>query len=191
MPKAFFKNPKNLIFLGAFLFIFAFILSLYTMYYSSPRFELKRSVDVALKNNSLELLNFVFPRDIGERVYYNLDLKSTKPFSVTLDFMDKEGIVMMSKKFLSRNSLMNEKGSVLLYRSPYSLKILLEGSSGAIVSGEIHLRYSIINISFLAVFSIGSAIFSLVGMGFLAFGVYGYLIEREFEKRKKKKISRN
>ena len=47
------------------------------------------------------------------------------------------------------------------------------------------IRYSIIDITTLAIFSISSAVLSLIGMGILAFGVYGYLIEKEFERRKK------
>ena len=98
---------------------------------------------------------------------------------------DNDGYILYSKNFTSSETYIREKGSVLFYRSPYSLKVLLHCLNNTKVSGIFVIRYSIIDITTLAIFSISSAVLSLIGMGILAFGVYGYLIEKEFERRKK------
>jgi len=186
MLKSFFKNPKKLIVIGVLLFVIAFLLSLHTMYYSSPHYELKKKINVSIKKGKLEVLNFIFPRDIGERLYYDIDLKGIKKFSIVLEFYDNDGYILYSKNFTSSETYIREKGSVLFYRSPYSLKVLLHCLNNTKISGIFVIRYSIIDITTLAIFSISSAVLSLIGMGILAFGVYGYLIEKEFERRKKR-----
>lgn len=192
MPKKhFFRNPKNTIIVGTFLFILSLFLSFYAMYYSSPRFEYIKKFSLPLAEDSANEVRIEFPKGIGERIYYSINLTSSHDLQIKLYFLDNDGRIMSESILEKGDGSFRKRGSFLLDRSPLFLRIVFKGVPSDRVNGTMILRYSQVDISTLAILSVTSTITSLFGMGFLAFGVYGYLIEKEFERRsgRKKKIT--
>ena len=165
--------------LGVVLVAAALALSMWTMYYSSPRLSSKREFAVEVKG--VEKLQVKTPGATGERVYYALKLESTSPVKVALLFMANSrriGGVDFDERLVHE-----ESGSLVLLEAPEMAEVVVMCEECS-VSGSLVLRYSNVDYSLLLLLNIALITLSLTGIALFLYGAYSYVLVSYAESKK-------
>ncbi|RLE87660.1 MAG: hypothetical protein DRJ67_04215 [Thermoprotei archaeon] len=173
------RKYKCAIVTGALLTAAGLLLSLWTMYYASPRMVCSKHLALHVEESAAVHLPL---RDVtGEKVYYLVNITSTAPLELSLSFLSNGTEV--GSAYLGSHKAHVEKGSLTLLSVPEEVLIILNCSSCE-VRGSVTIRYSSIDVDRLMLLNILLTAASLGGVALLLYGAYNYALLRYSPPRK-------
>lgn len=163
------RKYKSAIVAGALLTATGLLLSLWTMYYTSPRIAHSKSLALHIEEGAAVPLPL--EGATSEKVYYLVNVTSTAPLRLALSFLSNGSEVGFAQ--LGRQMSHFEEGSVSLLSAPEEAIIILNCSSCE-VRGSVTMRYSSIDVGHLAMLNVLLTASSLGGAALMLYGAYNY-----------------
>jgi len=162
---------------GMLLLLLSITLSLYLMYYVSPRVEIRRHFTMKINNEKKNLVIKSQHLNV-KKLYYELSLKSVYPVQIILNFIDEDNksIRMLLLKKKEGSDIIN--GMVSLSKAPTTIEISFIGTPGDIVNGTIIMRYSSVNMTTLTLLVFTNILLALLSIGLLIYSLQYYVVKR-------------
>jgi len=173
------RRYKGAIIVGALLTAAGFSLSLWTMYYASPRMTRGKQLSLHVEGGTVVLLPL--EGATSEKVYYVINLTSTAPLQLALSFLSNGTEVGYA--YLGSRTAYHERGSLTLLSAPEEALIILN-CSYCEVGGSVVIRYSSINIRYLMLLNALLTAASFGGVALLLYGAYNYALLKYTPPRK-------
>ncbi|MEM0024038.1 MAG: hypothetical protein QXJ38_01950 [Thermofilaceae archaeon] len=161
---------------GFILSTLAILVSFWATYYASPRMLSEKAfmIDVTGTTN----VTLPLTGATGEKLYYELQIESTSSVSSSLLIDTVKGLQAIR---VGEGLRIQRRETVYLDGIPRQLFLVLQ-CGRCTVRGSFSIRYYSVDYTLLLVMNVVAIVSSLIGIGLLTVGCYGYLIERRVKR---------
>jgi len=154
------------------------------MYSFHKKYVLRKEINTCLSTKEIYKIP-IYEKDVT-RVWYTILAKSNSSFRLEISIFTSENKSIYYREFYIKQYEEEIKGSTSIYANLDLIEITLSSPTRANVFLGIEISYNKIKPHFYWL-AILATFINLISLFFLLVSAYKYIMEREYEKRKKKK----